>query len=139
MSATTETALQVLEKQLNQPLEAALEVCARCGLCAEACHYYHAEPAPENVPAAKGEQLRKVYRSEHDFLSKVFPAWTGAEKLTETKLAALAEMAFSQCTLCRRCAFNCPMGVDTPLMMRTIRAMASAAGRSEEHTSELQS
>ncbi len=133
MTATTvETALQVLEKQLNQPLEAALEVCARCGLCAEACHYYAADPAPENVPAAKAEQLRRVYRSEHDFLSKIFPAWTGAEPLTETKLAALAEMAFSQCTLCRRCTFNCPMGVDTPLMMRAIRAMASATGNAPE-------
>ena len=34
ITTTIETALQVLEKQLNQPLEAALEVCARCGLCA---------------------------------------------------------------------------------------------------------
>jgi len=131
-TTTIETALQVLEKQLNQPLEAALEVCARCGLCAEACHYYQAEPSPENVPATKGEQLRGVYRSEHDFLSRIFPAWTGAEKLTEEKLAAMAEMAFSQCTLCRRCTFNCPMGVDTPLMMRTIRAMASATGNAPE-------
>ena len=63
MTAATESALQVLERQLNQPLLAALEVCARCGLCAEACHYYQAEAIPENVPAARGEALRQVYRS----------------------------------------------------------------------------
>lgn len=132
MTAQVESALQVLEKQLNRPLLAALEVCARCGLCAEACHYYQAEPTPENVPANRGEALRRVYRAEHDFLSRVFPQWTGAEKLNEESLAHLAEMAFSQCTLCRRCTFNCPMGVDTPLMMRVIRAMSTAAGQAPE-------
>jgi Fe-S oxidoreductase len=132
MTTQVETALQALEKQLNRPLVAALEVCARCGICAEACHYYMAEPSVEHVPAARGEALRRAYRAEHDFLSRIFPKWTGAEKLNEETLAKLAEMAFSQCTLCRRCTFNCPMGVDTPLMMRAVRAMATAAGAAPE-------
>lgn len=127
-----ELALKALDKQLSQPLIAALEACARCGICAEACHYYRAEPSTQFVPAARGEALRKVYRAEHDFLSRIFPQWTGAEKLNETTLAKLAEMAFSQCTLCRRCTFNCPMGVDTPLMMRAVRAMATASGAAPE-------
>jgi Fe-S oxidoreductase len=133
MSSTkVTTALQMLEKQINQPLTAALEVCARCGICAEACHYYAAEPVPQNIPASRAEELRKVYRSEHDLLSRLFPGWTGAEKLTEEKLAQLAEMAFNQCTLCYRCTTNCPMGVDTPLMMTTLRAMATATGNAPE-------
>lgn len=126
------TALQLLDKQINQPLTAALEVCARCGICAEACHYYAAEPLPQNVPAQRAEELRKVYRAEHDFLSRLFPDWTGAEKLTEEKLAQLAEMAFTKCTLCYRCTTNCPMGVDTPLLMTTLRAMATATGNAPE-------
>lgn len=132
MTETIELALQTLEAQLNQPLETALEACARCGLCAEACHYYRAEPKLEHIPAYRAEQLRRVYRYEHDFLSRVFPAWTGAKKLDEPTLAGLAEMAFSQCTLCRRCTVNCPLGVDTPLMMRAIRAMATATGNAPE-------
>ena len=56
----------------------------------------------------------------------------GRKKLDEATLARLSEMAFSQCTLCRRCTFNCPMGVDTPLMMRAIRAMATASGTAPE-------
>ena len=132
MSAAIDSALQVLDKQLNRPLVAALEVCARCGICAEACHYYLADPAVAHVPAARGEALRRVYRAEHDFLSRIFPHWTGAEKLNEASLAKLAEIAYSQCTLCRRCTFNCPMGVDTPLMMRAVRAMATAADMAPE-------
>lgn len=127
-----QTALEVLRKQLNQPLLAALEVCARCGICAEACHYYLAEPKPEYIPAARAEELRRVYRSEHDFLGRLFPAWIGAQPLTDQKLAELAEKAFHTCTLCYRCTTNCPMGVDTPLLMTTVRAMATATGNAPE-------
>jgi Fe-S oxidoreductase len=132
MTETIELALRTLEIQLNQPLETALEACARCGICAESCHYYRAEPKVEHIPAYRAEQLRSVYRYEHDFLSRLFPIWTRSKKLDEPTLANLAEIAFSQCTLCRRCTVNCPLGVDTPLMMRAIRAMASAAGTAPE-------
>ncbi len=63
-NAAVATALQVLEKQLNQPLAAALEVCARCGICAESCHYYVSEPKLEHVPAYRGEQLRAMLLKE---------------------------------------------------------------------------
>ena len=132
MTETIELALKTLESQLKQPLETALEACARCGICAESCHYYLAEPKVEHIPAHRSEQLRSVYRYEHDFLSRVFPAWTRARKLDEVTLTQLSETAFSQCTLCRRCTVNCPLGVDTPLMMRAIRAMATAAGTAPE-------
>jgi Fe-S oxidoreductase len=73
-----------------------------------------------------------VYRREHDVLSRLFPGWTRARKLDEQTLARLAEMAFSQCTLCRRCSFNCPLGCDLPLVMRAVRAMATATGTAPE-------
>ena len=57
MTETIELALKTLEAQLNQPLETALEACARCGICAEACHYYRAEPKVEHIPAYRAEQL----------------------------------------------------------------------------------
>src|SRR5690349_13768346 len=101
MTETIELALKALEVPLNQLLETALEACARCGICAEACHYYRAEPKVEHIPAYRAEQLRNVYRYEHDFLSRLFPLWTRSKKLDEITLANLTEIAFSQCTLCR--------------------------------------
>jgi Fe-S oxidoreductase len=132
MPTKVEIALELLDKQINQPLAAALEVCARCGICAEACHYYVADPKPEHIPAARAEELRKVYRSEHDFLSRLFPAWTGSERLTEEKLTQWAEIAFNKCTLCYRCTVNCPMGLDTPLLMSSMRSIATATGNAPE-------
>jgi Fe-S oxidoreductase len=131
-TANVEHALTVLRNQLNQPLVAALEVCARCGICAESCHYYLADPQPENIPAARAEQLRKVYRAETDPIGRIFPRWVGAEALSEAKLETLAELAFQKCTLCYRCTINCPMGVDAPLLMTTVRAMATASGHAPE-------
>jgi Fe-S oxidoreductase len=132
VSDKVQTALDVLEKQLNQPLATALEVCAHCGICAEACHYYVADPKTENIPASRAESLRRVYRSEHDFLSRILPALTGAERLSEEKLAQGAETAFMNCTLCYRCTVNCPMGLDTPLLMSTLRSIATATGNAPE-------
>jgi Fe-S oxidoreductase len=125
-------AIEVLEKQLNQPLKTALEVCARCGICAESCHYYVSEPKIEHVPAYRAEQLRKIYRKKNNFLGKFFPRLVDAIDLDEKVFDKFVEMAFSECTLCRRCTFNCPLGVDTPLVMRTIRAMATATGKAPE-------
>jgi Fe-S oxidoreductase len=125
-------AIEVLEKQLNQPLKTALEVCARCGICAESCHYYVSEPKIEHVPAYRAEQLRKIYRKKNNFLGKFFPRLVDAIDFDEKVFDKLVEMAFSECTLCRRCTFNCPLGVDTPLVMRTIRAMATATGKAPE-------
>jgi Fe-S oxidoreductase len=125
-------AIEVLEKQLNQPLKTALEICARCGICAESCHYYVSEPKIEHVPAYRAEQLRKIYRKKNNFLGKFFPRLVDAIDLDEKVFDKLVEMAFSECTLCRRCTFNCPLGVDTPLVMRTIRAMATATGKAPE-------
>jgi Fe-S oxidoreductase len=127
-----ESALKVFEKQLGRPLITALEVCARCGICAESCHYYVSEPSLEHVPARRAEQLRKIYRKKFDFLGKLFPSMVGAKNLDEQTLEDLSEMAFSECTLCRRCTFNCPMGVDNALVMKTIRAMAVAGGKAPE-------
>ena len=74
MTGTVELALQAFETQLNQPLETALEACARCGICAEACHYYQAEPKVEHIPAYRSEKLRSVYRYEHDFSAGYSPS-----------------------------------------------------------------
>lgn len=125
-------AIEVLRQRLNQQLEAALEVCVRCGLCAESCHYYVSNPRPEYVPAYRSEQLRKIYRALTDPLSKAAPGWTGATPLDEELLEKLMMSAFGTCTMCGRCVINCPMGVDTRLIARTARAMLTAIDMTPE-------
>jgi len=125
-------ALEVLRQRLNRQLEASLEVCVRCGLCAESCHYYVANPKPEYVPAYRAEQLRKLYRSINDPLSKIAPGWTGAAPLNQEMIDQLIQTAFGSCTMCGRCVINCPMGVDTRHIIRTARAMLTAIDMTPE-------
>jgi Fe-S oxidoreductase len=126
------TALQAFERSLDRRLLAALEVCARCGICAESCHYYLSTPDPAHVPAARAEQVRAFYRRQHDPIGRMFPWLVGAKELTEEDLDALQQTAFASCTLCRRCTINCPFGVDTALIMRAARGMLTAAGKAPE-------
>lgn len=125
-------ALDVLRQRLNRQLEAALEVCVRCGICADSCHYYVSNPAPEHVPAYRAEQLRKVYRSLFDPVGKLAPGWVGAADLDEEMIEKLLVTAFGSCTMCGRCVLNCPMGVDTRQIVRTARAMLTAIDMTPE-------
>jgi len=125
-------ALNAFEQALDRRLVTALEVCARCGICSESCHVFAADPDPRNTPAAKAEKVRRFYRRRHDPIGRFLPWWVGAGDLTEADLEELAEIAFGSCTLCRRCTMNCPMGVDTALIMRAARAMLTAAGKAPE-------
>lgn len=118
--------LQVLRRRMNRSLEASMEVCVRCGLCADACHYYRATPKPEYVPAHRAEQLRQVYRALSDPVSQVAPGWTGAAGLDDEMVEKLLFAAYGTCTMCGRCVINCPMGVDTRQIIRTARAMLTA-------------
>jgi len=130
---TVELAEKELEKKYNKLTgTAASNLCTHCGWCTDACHVYQATNDPETTPVAKAEKVRRVYKKHHDWMSKVFPFWSGAKKLTEQELDQWVEMAFLNCTLCERCVVNCPMGVETPQLIAAARSALTAAGKAPE-------
>jgi Fe-S oxidoreductase len=137
-SATTteehpsEPARGLLEKQLTRETLAALEGCARCGLCAESCHYYAGKPQLENMPVYKGQVMRRLYRDITSPTSRFFRKLFGLKPEPKVSMDELCEIAFGNCTLCRRCTVNCPLGVDTAQLMRTARAICTASGKAPE-------
>jgi Fe-S oxidoreductase len=123
---------EILDKQLTRETVAALGGCVRCGLCAESCHYYTAQPQLQNMPVYRGEAVRKLYRERSGRTNRLFRKPAGANSSDERSLDSLADMAFGTCTLCRRCTVNCPVGVDTASLMRTARSIATATGKAPE-------
>jgi len=123
---------EILAKQLTRETVAALEGCVRCGLCAESCHYYAAQPQLQNMPVYRGEAVRKLYRKTTGRSKRLFCKPAKAKSGDEQFPDSLADMAFGTCTLCRRCTVNCPVGVDTASLMRTARSMATATGKAPE-------
>ena len=132
MSETVNAALAAFERVLDRRVLAALEVCARCGICADSCHVFASTGEFQDTPTARSEAVRRFYRRRHDPLGQIFPWWVRAKDVTEEDLDALTEAAFATCTLCQRCAMNCPLGVDTALIMKAARAMLTAVGKAPE-------
>ncbi|MFH2055749.1 MAG: sulfate reduction electron transfer complex DsrMKJOP subunit DsrK [bacterium] len=93
-------------------LKVFMDICVRCGACADKCHYYIGSGDPKNMPVLRAELLRSVYRHEFTTLGKLFGKVAGSRKLD---LDVLREWFyyFYQCTECRRCSVFCPYGIDT--------------------------
>ena len=45
----------------------------KCGACTDKCHYYLGTADPKNMPVARQDLLRSVYRRYYTFAGKYFP------------------------------------------------------------------
>ena len=135
---TKEKVYQELDKRFNRLVgTSATNLCTHCGWCIESCHIFKATGNPDHSPVAKAEKVRRVLKRKHDWLSRLFPKWTGAKDLMDGDLDEWVEAAFKNCTLCERCVINCPMGVETPQLLGTARGVLTAMGKSPEILNQL--
>ncbi len=88
-----------------------MDICVRCGACADKCHFFIGTGDPKNMPVLRAELIRSVYRKEFTLAGKILGRMAGARDLT---LDVLKEWwyYFYQCTECRRCSVFCPYGID---------------------------
>lgn len=132
MDNQKETLVQKGKKELEKRFSrlvglSSSNLCVRCGMCVDACHYILSDGKDLAVsPVAKAERIRRVYKKHHDWLSKLFPRWTGASKLTEEELKDWRDVAYKNCSMCQRCTVNCPLGVDIPAIMGATRSTLSS-------------
>ena len=121
---------ELLPNKLSRPVVASLVGCIHCGMCHTACHYALALPDdPTMTPSYKADQLRKIFKATQDWTGRVFPWWVGAKTpVTDADLERLKNIAFGTCTNCRRCTYNCPMGVDTAVLNRITRGLLTSVG-----------
>jgi Fe-S oxidoreductase len=89
-----------------------MDICVRCGACADKCHFFIGTGDPKNMPVLRAELLRSVYRNDFTLMGKLLGRFAGARPMT---LAVLKEWWYYlfQCTECRRCSLYCPYGIDT--------------------------
>jgi Fe-S oxidoreductase len=89
-----------------------LDICVRCGACADKCHYFIGSGDPKNMPVLRAELLRSVYRRYFTTAGRIFGRLAGARELTEDVIKEWLYY-FYQCSECRRCSVFCPYGIDT--------------------------
>jgi Fe-S oxidoreductase len=93
-------------------LQVFLDICVRCGACADKCHFYLGSGDPKNMPVLRAELLRSVYRKDFTAAGKLLGKLGGARELTPQVIKEWYNY-FYQCTECRRCSVFCPYGIDT--------------------------
>jgi Fe-S oxidoreductase len=104
-----------------------LDICVRCGACADKCHFFIGSGDPKNMPVLRTELLRSIYRRYFTLSGKVFGKLAGARELTEDVLKEWFYYFF-QCTECRRCSVFCPYGIDTCEITMMARELLNLLG-----------
>jgi Fe-S oxidoreductase len=109
-----------------QQLTLSVEHCAKCQTCNDACPIYEASGHNDLYrPTYRSEVFRRLVQKYTKPGGKFFGKFThGDIELNWTTIARLLELAY-RCTLCRRCAQTCPIGVDNGLITHEIRKLFS--------------
>jgi Fe-S oxidoreductase len=121
---------KLLSSEDNWPfleqLTLSLDHCTRCQTCVEACPVYTASGRDEVYrPTLRSEVFRRLMKKYARPGGKFLAQLTGEDiDLNATTLCRLLESSY-RCTLCRRCAQACPIGVDNALLTREIRKLFS--------------
>ena len=124
----TQTALNTFVKETGGWAASQLEACTRCGMCAEACHFYQATGTPEYAPVWKIELLRRAYEQRFTFSGKVKLALGIEKTINDQDLLDWSKYIYQACTVCNKCSMVCPMGIDLGTLIHDVRSGLAEAG-----------
>ena len=105
-----------------------MEACVRCGMCAEACHFYVATGEAKYTPVHKLEPFRRAYFREASPFAPLVRGLGLVKKLGIDELQQWQELLYDSCTMCGRCTMVCPMGIDIAELVKEARHGMFKAG-----------
>lgn len=117
-------------------LQVFMDACVHCGACTDKCHYYLGTRDPNNMPVARQELMRSVYRRYFTPAGKLFPKLVGARDLTKEVLEEWYTYYY-QCSECRRCSVFCPYGIDTAEVTMAAREIMNSVGLGQKYSAEI--
>jgi Fe-S oxidoreductase len=120
----------------SRALRVYLDSCVKCGACTDKCHYFLGTGDPKNMPVARQDLLRKVYRRHFTIAGKYLPWLVGARDLTQDLLNDWYSY-FHQCSQCRRCSVYCPYGIDTAEISMAARDIMDTIGLGQKYSNEI--
>jgi Fe-S oxidoreductase len=122
-------------------LQVFMDSCVKCGACTDKCHYYLGTKDPLNMPVARQDLMRKVYRRYFTFAGKFFgklgmAGFVGAKELEREDLDQWFSY-YHQCSQCRRCSVFCPYGIDTAEITMAAREVLARVGIGQKYSNEI--
>lgn len=103
----------VLDNETAGRMWTYVNTCIHCGLCAEACQWYLSND--KDITYAP---VTKVKDTIWELLSK-------KGKVDAACIKRCAEIAYTECNLCRRCGLYCPFGIDIAYMLLMVRRICA--------------
>jgi Fe-S oxidoreductase len=131
-------AVDKLEELLGKyrGLRVYLDSCVKCGACTDKCQFYLGSGDPKNMPAARADLLRALYRKHFTLAGRYLPDLVGAKPMTREMLDEWYNY-YHQCSQCRRCALFCPYGIDTAEISMAAREILDSIGVGQKYTNEI--
>ena len=123
----TKQAMDVFVEETGGWVASQLEACTRCGMCAEACHFYQSSGNPEYAPVWKIELLRRAYEQRFTLIGKIKAVLHVDKRVTDEDLEHWSKLNYYACSVCNKCSMVCPMGIDLGSLLHEVRAGMSAA------------
>jgi Fe-S oxidoreductase len=125
----------------SRALRVFMDSCVKCGACTDKCHYYLGTADPKNMPVARQDLMRSIYRYYHTPAGKVLRKFgmeklIGARALTKDVLEEWHNY-YHQCSECRRCSVYCPYGIDTAEVTMAGREILSTVGMGQKYDNEI--
>jgi len=125
---------ELLDK--NRALRVYLDSCVKCGACTDKCHYFLGTGDPKNMPVARQDLLRSLYRRHFTIAGKIAPGLVGAKDMDQEMLDDWYKY-FHQCSQCRRCSVFCPYGIDTAEISMAAREIMDSIGLGQKYCNEI--
>ena len=122
--------------QKYRSLKVYLDSCVHCGACTDKCHYFIGTQDPKNMPVARQDLMRNVYRRYFTTAGKYFPKLVGAQDFTKEVLDDWFKY-YHQCSECRRCSVFCPYGIDTAEITMAGREILDSIGYGQKYSNEI--
>jgi len=113
-----------------------MDACVHCGACSDKCHYFLGTGDPKNMPVARQDLMRAVYRRYFTFAGKHFPKLVGAVDMSKEVLDGWWSY-YNQCSECRRCSVFCPYGIDTAEVTMAAREIMDSVGLGQKYSNEI--
>jgi Fe-S oxidoreductase len=113
-----------------------MDACVHCGACSDKCHYFLGTADPKNMPVARQDLMRSVYRRYFTFAGRHFPRLVGARDMDKAMLDDWYNY-YHQCSECRRCSVFCPYGIDTAEVTMAAREIMDSVGLGQKYANEI--
>jgi len=120
----------------SRALRVFLDSCVKCGACTDKCHYYLGTSDPNNMPVARQDLFRSVYRRYYTLAGKYFPGLVCARDMDQSVIDEWYSY-FHQCSQCRRCSVYCPYGIDTAEISMAAREIMDTIGVGQKYCNEI--